>query len=99
MNKIKRITRYALYILLCLVFLQSCSDVKVEQKVDLLTCPKGRYFITTYVWYKPETSFFLKEIVYSSYEGSNVYQLDSIKQAELKKAIKYKQALEKGLKH
>ena len=99
MNKIKTITRYALYTLLCLVFLQSCNDVKVEQKIDLLNCPKGSYFITTYVWYKPETSFFFKEIVYSSYEGSNVYQLDSIKQAELKKAIKYKQALEKGLKH
>ena len=98
--KILRIKlRYALYTLLCLVFLQSCNNVKVEQKVDLLTCPKGRFFITTYVWYKPESSFFLKEIIYSSYEGSNVYQLDSIKKAELKKAIKYKQALEKGLKH
>ena len=99
MKTIKRLKRYALYTLLCLVFLQSCSNVKVEQKVGLMTCSKGSYFITTYVWYKPESSFFLKEIVYSSYEISNVYNLDSIKKAELKKAIKYKQALENGLKH
>jgi hypothetical protein len=99
MNTIKTLKSYALYILLCLVFLQSCSNVKVEQKVNFMTCPKGSYFITTYVWYKPESSFFLKEIVYSSYESSNVYNLDSIKKAELKKAIKYKQALENGLKH
>jgi len=98
MKRLKTKLSYTLYAVLCLVFFTNCNNVKVEQQIDLLNCPKGRYFVATYVWYKPEKNLLLKEIAYSSHQGCFINQLDSIKKIELKKAIKYKEALDNAFK-
>ena len=96
----KKAVRNVIYTVLCLVFLVGCSEpVEIEQDISILSKP-NKYFISTYVWYRPEGKiFYYDEIIYSNYTSSNIDSLLVFKEREYKKAVKYKIKFEQALKH
>jgi len=98
MNKIKTLTRYALYTLLCLVFLQSCTDyVEIETEQSKAEILKGTYYVQTNVWVRNWKG---SPITLESrqFETVTAEKIDSVQKIQYKIAVKVKQKLEAVLK-
>jgi len=90
---------YALYTLLCLVFLQSCSDyVEIETEQSKAKILTETYYVETNVWVR---TWIGSRIVLESREMETVTadKIDSVQKEQYKRAVKVKQKLEAVLKH
>jgi len=99
MNRIKTITRYALYTLLCLVFLQSCNDyVEIETEQSKAKILKGTYYVKTSVWVRnwKGSPITLESL---QFETVTADKIDSVRKIQYKRAVKVQQKLEAVLKH
>jgi hypothetical protein len=89
---------YALYILLCLVFLQSCTDyVEIETEQSKAQILKGTYYVRTNVWVRDWKGY---PITLESRQSETVTadKIDSVQKTQYKIALKIKQKLEAVLK-
>ena len=89
-----KISKYFFYMLLVVVFLQSCNEyVEIEQKVIVDSfCDQTKY-VTTYVWI---SKYGLKQSVEESYYRNNITEskVDSVMLVDMEKAKAFSKKIE-----